>query len=78
MAQKGVRGQGPPEEMLKKLRDEQIRRETLRQMRSKNILVGASVLGVMAAIYLYTIRVTRQEGFLDKEFDKRSSQTSKN
>ena len=78
MAQKGVRGQGPPEEMLKKLRDEQIRRETLRQMRSKNILVGASVLGVMAAIYLYTIRVTRQEGFLDKEFDKRASQTSKN
>ena len=78
MAQKGVRGQGPPEEMLKKLRDEQIRRETLRQMRSKNILVGASVLGVMAAIYLYTIRVTRQEGFLDKEFDERSSQTSKN
>ena len=78
MAQKGVRGQGPPEEMVKKLRDEQIRRETLRQMRSKNILVGASVLGVMAAIYLYTIRVTRQEGFLDKEFDKRSSQTSKN
>ena len=78
MAQKGVRGRGPPEEMVRKLRDEQIRRETLRQMRSKNILVGASVLGVMAAIYLYTIRVTRQEGFLDKEFDKRSSQTSKN
>ena len=69
MAQKGSQGKGPPEEMLKRLKDEQIRRETLRQLRGRNALVGGSILAVMAGIYLYTLRATRQENFLDKEFD---------
>ena len=81
MEQKGQGG--PPDEMVRKLRDEQIRRHTLKQMRSRNILVGGSILGLMGAIYLYTLKVTKQENFLDKEFDKsgpgeqRSNQTSK-
>ena len=75
---RGEKGSGPPGEMVKKLKDERMRRETLRQMRTKNFIVGGSILAVMGAIYLYTMRVTRQENFLDKEFDKRSAQASKN
>ena len=67
--QRGAQGSGPPEDMMKRLKDEQIRRVTLKQTRSKNILVGASILGVMGAIYLYTLKATKQENFLDKEFD---------
>ena len=84
MSERGSPGSGPPEEMVKRLKDEQIRQHTLKQMRSRNILVGASVLGVMAAIYFYTLRTTKQENFLDKEFDnpgpgvQRSTQQNEN
>lgn len=71
MAQRGTRESGPPEDMIKKLKDEHMRRQTLKQMRSRNILVGGSILGVMAAIYFYTLKATKQENFLDKEFDER-------
>lgn len=83
-SRRGTRGSGPPEEMIKRLKDEQMRRETLRQLRARNALVGASILAVMGGIYLYTLRATRQENFLDKEFDtpgagvQRSNQPSKN
>lgn len=83
-SQEAMSQRGSPDEMMKRLRDERIRQHTLRQMRSRNILVGASVLGVMATIYFYTLRATKQENFLDKEFDspgpgvQRSTQTSKN
>ena len=84
MSQKGERGKGPPEEMLKRLKDEQMRKETLRRLRARNALVGASILAVMGGIYLYTLRATRQEKFLDKDFEspgprvQSSNQTSKN
>ena len=81
MAQKGSQGKGPPEEMVKRLKDEQIRWETLRQLHGRNALVGGSILAVMAGIYLYTLRATRQE---NKEFDspgagvQRSNEPRKN
>ena len=84
MPQKGAPGRGPPEEMVKRLKEEQIRRQTLRQLRARNALVGASILAVMGGIYLYTLKATKQENFLDKEFDsprpgvQRSNQPSKN
>lgn len=69
MSRRRTQGGGPPEEMVKKLKDDQIRRGTLRQMRSRNIVVGASILAIMGGIYIYTLRVTKQENFLDREFD---------
>lgn len=83
-SRRGTRGSGPPEEMIKRLKDERMRKETLRQLRARNALVGASILAVMGGIYLYTLKATRQENFLDKEFDtpgagvQRSNQPSKN
>ena len=78
-SQKGVPGRGPPEEMIKRLKDQQMRKETLRKLRTRNALVGASIMAVMGGIYLYTLRATRQENFLDKDFDRPSSnQPSKN
>lgn len=67
-----ARGTGPPEDMVKKLKDEHIRRQTLKQFRARNFLVASSVLGVMGAIYIYTLKATKQS-FLDKEFDKAQS-----
>ena len=83
-SQKGVPGKGPPEEMIRRLKDEQMRKETLRKLRTRNALVGASILAVIGAIYVYTLRATRQENFLDKEFERpgpgvqSSNQPSKN
>ena len=70
------KGGSPPDETVRKMREEQVRRMTLRQYRSRNILVASMVLGTMAAVYIYTIRVTRQEHFLDDEFEKRKGQGS--
>ena len=84
MSQKGSPDRGPPEEMLKRLKDEQFRRETLRRLRTRNSLVGASILAVMGGIYLYTLRATKQENFLDREFEtprpgvQRSNQPNEN
>lgn len=69
---RGARGGAPPEDMVKKLKDEHIRRQTLKQFRTRNFLVASSVLGVMGAIYIYTLKATKQN-FLDKEFDKAQS-----
>lgn len=58
------------------MKEEQVRRMTLRQFRTRNIIVASAVLGTMAAVYIYTIRVTKQEHFLDEEFEKRKGQGS--
>ena len=72
MSQRTIKekGAGPPEEMVRRVRDEQIRRQTLRQVRSRNLLVASAVMGAMGAIYVYTLKVTKQENFLDKDFDQ--------
>ena len=65
------KGRGPTDEMARHLRDEQLRRIAVRKYRSRNIAVASVVMGTMIGIYIYTIRITGQERFLDGEFDKR-------
>lgn len=69
-------GEGPPQELVQKLQVERMRNEMLKRLRTKNALVGSSIMLVMAGIYIYTLKVTKQEKFLDKDFDTPGVQSS--
>ena len=63
--------QGPPAELVQRLKQERAKNIILRRLRWRNALVASSVLGFMGAIFFYTLKVTKQEHFLDKEFDSK-------
>ena len=57
-------------EVLQRLSEAEVKRIMMRRFRTRNAVVGLTVLAAVFGVYTYTMWAVKQESFLDEEFDK--------
>ena len=65
-------------EVLQKLSAEQVKQFKMRRFRTRNAIVGVSLLAGVFGIYSYTMWAVKQESFLSEEFDQIPTKTGSN